>query len=75
MINILLNPKLNNRVYQDDETKELLEKTIRFFENKGKVKCKEDFHERDFSVGLTSLLRNYIASSALNILRRILLEK
>ncbi|MFX1253566.1 MAG: competence/damage-inducible protein A [Promethearchaeota archaeon] len=35
----------------------------------------EDFHERDFSIGLTSLLRNYIASSALNVLRRILLEK
>ena len=46
MINILLNPKLTNRVYQDDETKELLEKTIQFFENKGKVKLKEDFHER-----------------------------
>jgi len=46
VINILLNPKLSNRTYQDDETRELLEKTIQFFENKGKVKCKEDFHER-----------------------------
>jgi len=43
---MILNPKLKNRVYQDDETRDLLEKTIEFFENKGKVKLKEDFHER-----------------------------
>ncbi|MFX0061792.1 MAG: competence/damage-inducible protein A [Candidatus Hermodarchaeota archaeon] len=39
------------------------------------IRIEEDFHERDFSIGLTPILRNYIASSALNILRRILLEQ
>ena len=42
MKDILLNPKLNNRVYQDERTKEICEKTIEFFEKKGLAKVKED---------------------------------
>jgi len=42
MKNILLNPKLNNRVYQDKRTEDICEKTIEFFENKGLQKIKDD---------------------------------
>ena len=42
MKNILLNPKLNNRTYQDERTRDICEKTIEFFENKGLQKIKDD---------------------------------
>ncbi|NVM02516.1 MAG: acyl-CoA dehydrogenase, partial [Candidatus Helarchaeota archaeon] len=44
---ILLNPKKHNREYPDDEkSKEIMLKTIEFFEKKGLAKIKEDDHER-----------------------------
>jgi acyl-CoA dehydrogenase len=42
----LLNPKQYQRYYPDDETREIMQKTIAFFEKKGKAKIKEDDHER-----------------------------
>jgi acyl-CoA dehydrogenase len=42
----LLNPKKHNRYYPDENSKEIMLKTIDFFEKKGKVKLKEDYHER-----------------------------
>ncbi len=43
---ILLNPKQSKLDHLDDQSRELLKKTILFFENKGKQKIKEDDHER-----------------------------
>ncbi|MBN2045835.1 MAG: acyl-CoA dehydrogenase [Anaerolineales bacterium] len=43
---ILLNPKKHDRQYPDQRSQEIMEKTIAFFENKGKRKLKEDDHGR-----------------------------
>ena len=43
---ILLNPKKHIRKYRDDLSRDIMLKTIEFFENKGRVKLKEDDHER-----------------------------
>ncbi|HUU87856.1 MAG TPA: acyl-CoA dehydrogenase family protein [Candidatus Glassbacteria bacterium] len=43
---ILLNPKKHDRYYPDENSKEIMLKTIDFFEKKGKAKLKEDYHER-----------------------------
>ena len=37
---ILLNPKLHNRKYRDEKTRDLMQKTIDFLENKGLKKNK-----------------------------------
>ena len=43
---ILFNPKKHDRYYPDEASKEIMLKTINFFEKKGKAKLKEDYHER-----------------------------
>jgi acyl-CoA dehydrogenase len=43
---ILLNPKQLNRYYPDEKSKEIMYKTVAFFENKGLRKIKEDDHAR-----------------------------
>ncbi|MDW7650866.1 MAG: acyl-CoA dehydrogenase [Bacillota bacterium] len=43
---ILLNPKKHNREYADEHSRQIMLKTIEFFENKGKKKLKEDDRER-----------------------------
>ena len=43
---ILLNPKKYMRENSDQRSREVMQKTIQFFENKGLEKLKEDFHER-----------------------------
>ena len=43
---ILLNPKNHDRYYPDDRSREIMLKTIEFFENKGKARIKEDDHKR-----------------------------
>lgn len=43
---ILLNPKEHNRPYMDARSREIMLKTIDFFENKGKGKLKEHDRER-----------------------------
>lgn len=43
---ILLNPKKYVSKFEDAETREILEKTIEFFENKGLAAIKADDHER-----------------------------
>ncbi|MBY9013592.1 MAG: acyl-CoA dehydrogenase, partial [Candidatus Lokiarchaeota archaeon] len=43
---ILLNPKQHNRYYPDAKSKEIMLKTIEFFENKGRAKIKEDDHKK-----------------------------
>ncbi|MCX5852227.1 MAG: acyl-CoA dehydrogenase [Deltaproteobacteria bacterium] len=43
---ILLNPKKHSRKYPDERSREIMLKTIDFFEKKGKKKLKEDDHAR-----------------------------
>ena len=43
---ILLNPKKHSRKYPEEYSREIMLKTIDFFETKGKTKLKEDDHER-----------------------------
>jgi acyl-CoA dehydrogenase len=43
---ILLNPKHLNRFYADERSREIMYKTVAFFENKGLRKVKEDDHAR-----------------------------
>ncbi len=42
MSTLLLNPKKHNRYYPDEHSKDLMLKTIRFFEDKGKRRLKDD---------------------------------
>jgi len=43
---ILLNPKEHNRYYPDENSRNIMLKTIEFFEKKGKAKLKEDDRNR-----------------------------
>ena len=43
---LLLNPNKHVRHYSDERSREIMIKTIKFFENKGKVKLKEDDRNR-----------------------------
>jgi len=43
---ILLNPKKLGRIYPDQKSQEIMERTVAFFETKGLRKIKEDDHER-----------------------------
>ncbi len=43
---ILLNPKKYDVEFPDKDSKEMMEKTIEWFEGKGLKKIKDDFHER-----------------------------
>jgi len=43
---ILLNPHKHSRKYPDERSRQIMQKTIAFFEKKGKRKLKEDDHER-----------------------------
>ncbi|MCK4688324.1 MAG: acyl-CoA/acyl-ACP dehydrogenase, partial [Candidatus Lokiarchaeota archaeon] len=42
---ILLNPGNHDRYYPDERSREIMLKTIEFFEKKGKAKLKEDYHK------------------------------
>ena len=43
---ILLDPRNHNRPYSDERSREVMRKTIEFFENKGKRALKDDDRER-----------------------------
>ncbi len=43
---ILLDPKNHTREYPDEKSKEIMLKTIEFFENRGRQNLKDDDHER-----------------------------
>jgi len=45
-VEILLNPKRHARFYPDERSRDVMRKTIEFFERKGKRRLKEDFHAR-----------------------------
>jgi acyl-CoA dehydrogenase len=41
---LLLNPNQHDRPYPDERSREVMRKTIEFFETKGKARLKEDDH-------------------------------
>ncbi len=43
---MFLNPKKHSREYPDEKSREIMLKTIEFFENKGKEKLKDDDHNK-----------------------------
>jgi len=43
---ILLNPRNHVRRYPDEKSRQIMLKTIEFFENKGLKKIKLDWHQR-----------------------------
>ena len=43
---VLLNPKKSLRPFPDERTREVMHKTIEFFEKKGKGRIKDDYHAR-----------------------------
>lgn len=50
MNNLLLNPKkYRDRGYPDEKSKEIMLKTIEWFENKGLAEQKEQYHNREFA--------------------------
>lgn len=55
---ILLNPKKHNREYADERSRQIMLKTIEFFESKGKRKLKEDDRERVWYEDLLTFIRD-----------------
>ncbi len=47
---MLFHPKNEKFEHLDERSREIMLKTIEFFENKGKTKLKDDDHERDDQV-------------------------
>jgi acyl-CoA dehydrogenase len=55
---ILLNPRNLTRQYPDERSREIMLKTVEFFENKGKVKLKEDDRNRVWYDDLLEFLKD-----------------
>ena len=45
---ILLDPRKLNKKYEDSRSTEVMEKTIEFFENKGKQQLLKDYYGQDW---------------------------
>ncbi len=54
---ILFNPKKHNRSYKEEKSRQLMLKTIEFFENKGLEKIKKDFHEKNWNYYFVEFLK------------------
>ncbi len=55
---ILLNPKkYQDRKYPDERSKEIMLKTIAWFENKGMKKMKEDYRSREFTYDFAEFIK------------------
>ena len=54
---ILLNPKKHDRYYPDARSREIMRKTIAFFENKGKRRIKKDDRERVWYADFIQFIR------------------
>ncbi len=65
---ILLNPKTWTREGADSRTREVMAKTIDFFEKKGLEKLKKDFHERTWYSDFIDFMReeNVLATMMIN---------
>jgi acyl-CoA dehydrogenase len=55
---IFLNPKAHDRYYPDERSREIMQKTIAFFENMGKRKLKDDDHERTWYQDFLNFVRD-----------------
>ena len=55
---LLLNPKkYQDRNYPDQRSREIMEKTIEWFENKGMKKMKEDYQSREFTYDFAEFIK------------------
>ena len=54
---MLLNPKTETFAHLDPASRELMQKTVAFFENKGKAKLKEANHERRWYADFIEFLK------------------
>ncbi len=54
---ILLNPKHHDRRYPDERSREIIQKTIAFFEAKGKAAIKRDYHARTWYADFLEFVR------------------
>lgn len=54
---ILFNPKLHNRKYSDEKTKNLMQKTIDFLEAKGLKEIKKDWHEKKWNFDFVEFMK------------------
>ena len=57
---MLLNPSTQTYDYLDPASKELMLKTITFFETKGKKKLKEDDHERVWNYDFVEFVTHWL---------------
>jgi acyl-CoA dehydrogenase len=54
---MLLNPKKHTRPYKDPKSKEIMTKTIEFFEKKGLKELKKDYHDRTWNYDFVEFLK------------------
>ncbi|MBN2079494.1 MAG: acyl-CoA dehydrogenase [Spirochaetes bacterium] len=54
---ILLNPHHHTRKYPDDKSREIMTKTIEFFEKKGLKSIKKDWHEKKWNYDFVEFLK------------------
>lgn len=62
---ILFNPKLHNREYSDEKTKNLMQKTIDFLEAKGLKSIKKDWHEKKWNFDFVEFMKENQALATL----------
>jgi acyl-CoA dehydrogenase len=55
---ILLNPENHVRKYPDDKSRQIMLKTIEFFENKGLKKIKQDWHQKNWNYDFVKFLKD-----------------
>jgi acyl-CoA dehydrogenase len=55
---ILLNPRENQYEHLDEQSRDIMRKTIRFFEDKGKEKLKTDYHDRVWYADFIDFIKN-----------------
>ena len=55
---ILLNPKRHVRLYRDERSREVMLKTIEFFERKGKHRLKDDYHAQVWYADFVEFVKN-----------------
>ena len=54
---ILLNPRNHVRKYPDEKSRQIMLKTIEFFESKGLKKIKQDWHQKTFNYDFVEFLK------------------
>lgn len=54
---LLFNPKIHNRKYADDKTRDMMQKLIDFFEEKGLKSIKKDWHEKAWNYEFVQFMK------------------